>query len=78
MKVLLSGERMQFSSEHPWPAFNSEGEKVGEVRMASWSPLHDSNLALALVSSSVAGGTFFTENPEGQRLEATHLSMFPK
>lgn len=78
VKVLLSGDRMQFSSEHPWPAFNSEGQKVGEVRMASWSPLHDSNLALALVSTSVVGGSFFTETPEGEKLEATHLSMFPE
>jgi len=78
VKVLLSGDRMQFSSEHPWPALNSEGQKVGEVRMASWSPLHESNLALALVSTSVVGGSFFTETPEGEKLEATHLSMFPE
>jgi hypothetical protein len=46
------------------------------VRVAVWSPKHDSNLALALVSSEVAGGGFTTVMPDGVELAATHLNFF--
>ena len=77
--VLLSGDRLSATSEHPWPAFGPDGEAggpVGEVRVASWSPQHDSNIALALVSSDVAGGGFTTFTPGGEELQATHLNFF--
>jgi len=41
-----------------------------------WSPKHQSNLCLALVSSEVAGGPFTTESPNGEPLQATHLAYF--
>ncbi len=77
--VLLSGDRLPATSEHPWPASGPDGEAggpVGEVRVASWSPQHDSNIALALVSSEVAGGGFTTFTPSGEELQATHLNFF--
>ncbi|MBL6925246.1 MAG: hypothetical protein ISR42_07670, partial [Acidimicrobiia bacterium] len=43
---------------------------------AVWSPKHGSNLALALVTSDVAGAGFVTVTPEGDELEASHLSYF--
>ncbi len=85
VKVLLSGERLAATSEHPWPAYarveggggdERVGERVGEVRVAAWSPQHGSNLALALVRSSVAGGAFTTVTPAGEELVATHLAYF--
>ena len=74
--VLLSGERLPASSEHPWPVVGPDGVEAGEVRVAVWSPRHDSNLALALVSSEVAGGGFTTVTPENEELTATHLNFF--
>ncbi len=74
--VLLSGERLAATSEHPWPATGPDGAPCGEVRVASWSPKHGSNIALALVSSAVAGGSFTTETPEGVTLTATHHDYF--
>jgi glycine cleavage system aminomethyltransferase T len=53
-----------------------DGVEAGEVRVAVWSPRHDSNLALALVSSEVADGGFTTVTPEGEELTATHLNFF--
>ena len=77
VKVLLSGERLAVPSEHPWPVYaGGAGEEVGTVRSAVWSPKHASNLALALVSSEVAGGGFVTVTPEGDELEASHLAYF--
>jgi hypothetical protein len=46
------------------------------MRVAVWSPKHESNLCLALVSSEVAGGPFMTTTPGGETLEATHLAYF--
>ena len=74
--VLLSGERLPATSEHPWPVVGHDGSPAGEVRVAVWSPKHDSNLALALVSSEVAGGGFTTVMPDGVELAATHLNFF--
>jgi len=74
--VLLSGERLSATSEHPWPVVAPEGVEAGEVRVAVWSPKHGSNLALALVSSDVAGGGFTTVTPDGEELAATHLTFF--
>ena len=78
--ALLSGERLAVPSEHPWPVFEvgegSGGDQVGTVRSAVWSPKHGSNLALALVTSDVAGAGFVTVTPEGDELEASHLSYF--
>ena len=47
----------------------------GGLRGAVWAPTHDSNLALALVASSVAGGGFTTVTPSGEELVATHLNF---
>jgi len=74
--VLLSGERLPATSEHPWPVVGPDGVEAGEVRVAVWSPKHGSNLALALVSSEVAGGGFTTVMPDGEELAATHLNFF--
>ena len=74
--VLLSGERLAATSEHPWPALDADGELVGEVRVATWSPKHESNLAIALVASPVAGDSFATITPSGQTLTATHHNFF--
>ncbi len=63
-------------SESPWPAVGVDGTPCGEVRVAVWSPKHESNLCLALVSSDVAGGLFTTETPTGEVLQATHLAYF--
>jgi len=80
VKVLLSGERLDVPSEHPWPVYaggaGGAGEEVGTVRSAVWSPKHSSNLALALVPSEVAGGGFVAVTPEGDELEAIHLAYF--
>jgi hypothetical protein len=76
VKALLSGERLAATSEHPWPALSPGGSPCGEVRVAVWSPKHDSNLCLALVSSDVAGGPFTTSTPTGEVLQATHLANF--
>ena len=76
VKALLSGERLTATSEHPWPALSSDGSPCGEVRVAVWSPKHESNLCLALVSSEVAGGPFTTATPTGEVLAATHLAYF--
>ncbi len=80
VKVLLSGERLDVPSEHPWPVYaggaGGTGEEVGTVRSAVWSPKHSSNLALALVPSEVAGGGFVAVTPEGDELEAVHLAYF--
>jgi glycine cleavage system aminomethyltransferase T len=76
VKALLSGERLTATSEHPWPALSPDGSPCGEVRVAVWSPKHDSNLCLALVSSDVAGGPFTTSTPTGEVLQATHLANF--
>ena len=73
--VLLSGERLPATSEHPWPVVGPDGVEAGEVRVAVWSPKHGSNLALALVSSEVAGGGFTTVMPDGEELAATHLNF---
>ena len=74
--VLLSGERLPATSEHPWSVVGHDGVAAGEVRVAVWSPEHGSNLALALVSSEVAGGGFTTVTPSGEELVATHLNFF--
>jgi hypothetical protein len=76
VKALLSGERLASTSEHPWLAFGPDGSPCGEVRVAVWSPKHDSNLCLALVSSDVAGGPFTMVLPSGEVLAATHLAYF--
>ena len=76
MKALLSGERFASTSESPWPAVGLDGQPCGEVRVAVWSPKHESNLCLALVSSDVAGGPFMTTTPSGEVLAATHLAYF--
>ena len=76
VKALLSGERFGGTSEHPWPATGPDGQPCGEVRVAVWSPKHQSNLCLALVSSEVAGGPFTSEPPTGEPLQATHLAYF--
>ena len=76
VKALLSGERLASTSEHPWLAFGPDGSPCGEVRVAVWSPKHESNLCLALVSSAVAGGPFTTSTPTGEALQATHLANF--
>ena len=76
VKALLSGERLASTSEHPWLAFGPDGSPCGEVRVAVWSPKHESNLCLALVSSAVAGGPFTTSTPTGEVLTATHLANF--
>ena len=76
VKALLSGERFASTSESPWPAFGSDGQPCGEVRVAVWSPKHESNLCLALVSSVVAGGPFTTMTPSGETLTAIHLANF--
>ena len=46
------------------------------MRVAVWSPKHESNLCLALVLSDVAGGPFSTVAAEGETLDATHLAYF--
>jgi aminomethyltransferase len=76
VKALLTGERCPATSESPWPAAGPDGGPCGEVRVAVWSPKHQSNLCLALVSSTVAGGPFTTMTPGGETLEATHLTYF--
>ncbi len=76
VKVLLSGEKLGATSEHPWPAQSAGGDSCGEVRVATWSPRYGSNLGLALVSSEVAGGPFLTMVPSGEQLEASHLAYF--
>ena len=76
MKALLSGERFASTSESAWPAVGSDGQPCGEVRVAVWSPKHQSNLCLALVSSDVAGGPFMTITPAGELLHATHHANF--
>jgi hypothetical protein len=76
VKALLSGERLTATSEHPWSVFGPDGSPCGEVRVAVWSPKHQSNLCLALVSSGVAGGPFTTITPSGEVLAATHLANF--
>ena len=76
VKALLSGERFASTSESPWPAVGSDGQPCGEVRVAVWSPKHQSNLCLALVSSEVAGGPFTTQTPSGETLAATHHAYF--
>ncbi|SVC52558.1 uncharacterized protein METZ01_LOCUS305412, partial [marine metagenome] len=76
VKALLSGERFALTSESPWPAVGPDGGPCGEVRVAVWSPKHESNLCLALVSSEVAGGPFTAVTPAGEMLAATHLAYF--
>jgi len=76
VNVLLSGERFSLVNEHPWPAFDADGETIGEVRVAAWSPKHRSNFALALIENQIAGGGFTTETPDGEKLVATHLCFF--
>ena len=76
VKALLSGARFASTSESPWPAVGPDGGPCGEMRVAVWSPKHESNLCLALVSSEVAGGPFMTTTPGGETLEATHLAYF--
>ena len=76
VKALLSGERFALTSESPWPAVGPDGGPCGEVRVAVWSPKHESNLCLALVSSEVAGGPFTVKAPLGEVLQATHLAFF--
>jgi glycine cleavage system aminomethyltransferase T len=76
VKALLSGERLTATSDNPWPPLSSDGSPCGEVRVAVWSPNHESNLCLALVSSEVAGGPFTTATPTGEVLQATHLANF--
>ena len=76
VKALVSGERFTATSEHPWPATGPDGQPCGEVRVAVWSPKHQSNLCLALVSSEVAGGPFTTTTPSGETLQATHFAYF--
>jgi hypothetical protein len=73
---MLSGERLTATSEHPWSAFGPDGSPCGEVRVAVWSPKHESNLCLALVSAEVAGGPFSTVTPTGEALQATHHHFF--
>ena len=76
VKALLSGERFSTTSESPWPVVGPDGGPCGEVRVAVWSPKHQSNLCLALVSSEVAGGPFATTTPSGETLQATHFAYF--
>ncbi|MDG2427360.1 MAG: hypothetical protein P8M16_02935 [Acidimicrobiales bacterium] len=76
VKALLPGERFSATSESPWPAVGPDGQWCGEVRVAVWSPKHESNLCLALVSTEVAGGAFVTETPAGEKLQALHLGYF--
>ena len=76
VKAMLSGERLLATSESPWPAYGPNGSPCGEVRVAVWSPRHDSNLCLALVSAEVAGGPFSTVTPTGEALQATHHHFF--
>ena len=76
VKAMLSGERLLATSESPWPAYGPNGSPCGEVRVAVWSPRHDSNLCLALVSAEVAGGPFSTVAPTGEALQATHHHFF--
>ncbi len=76
VKALLSGDRFPATSESPWPATGPDGQPCGEVRVAVWSPKHHSNLCLALVSSEVAGGSFTTQTPSGEKLAAIHLAHF--
>ncbi|MED5600341.1 MAG: hypothetical protein VYD42_06670 [Actinomycetota bacterium] len=76
VKAMLSGERLTATSEHPWSAFGPDGSPCGEVRVAVWSPKHESNLCLALVLAEVAGGPFSTLTPTGEVLQATHHHFF--
>ena len=76
VKILLSGEPLSAPNEEPWPAFDRSENKIGEIRVAAWSPSMKENLGLALISSRNAGGDFNAVSKDGQSHRATHLSYF--
>ncbi len=46
--IKIDGERVP-SCTSPWPLFNEEGDRVGQINSATWSPDYGTNLGVAMV-----------------------------
>lgn len=69
VNVTLDGEMP--NPAHPWEA-HSHGDPIGQIRTATYSPLLDRNVGLALVPVACAeAGTSFAVDADGTTLTAT-------